>query len=161
MPYVGTGILVSPNVVLTCAHNVYYGEKKKEHKEVRFYLKQHGLIKEYFEVEKHYYPEQFREGDNHAGVIFDFALLKLKNRVSGMKKFVPLCTDYHDLELDDKSCLEIHGYPVNCMVEENGSQAIYQHGLKAAGRLVEIREEKKAVYHKISSLGGQSGAPIL
>jgi V8-like Glu-specific endopeptidase len=134
--YIGTGILVSSNVVLACAHNIYDGKKKKEHKELRFYLKQHGSIKEFFEVEKRYYPEQFRENKNHVEVHLDYALLKLKNKVPKMTRFVPLCTDYCDLELDDKSCLEIHGYPASFMVKENGSQAIYQHGFRAAGRFV-------------------------
>jgi V8-like Glu-specific endopeptidase len=74
--YMGTGILISSNVVLTCAHNVYGKDKKSDFKEVRFYLRQHGPIREYFEVEEHYYPDEFREKPGSAKD--DYALLKLK-----------------------------------------------------------------------------------
>ena len=52
--YFGTGFLVGPNIVLTCAHNcysVFHGKAR----EITFYPALNGLKGESFEVKKIYY----------------------------------------------------------------------------------------------------------
>lgn len=34
VPCIGTGFLIGPNIVLTCAHNVYQSNIKKDHEEI-------------------------------------------------------------------------------------------------------------------------------
>jgi V8-like Glu-specific endopeptidase len=46
----GTGILISRNLVLTCAHNVINLERKILFKKIYFYPGQHGLLTKAYEV---------------------------------------------------------------------------------------------------------------
>ena len=54
----GTGFLIAPNVVLTCAHNLYdYDIKKKPFFEIKFYPAAKGLEAQEYKVKKIYYKK--------------------------------------------------------------------------------------------------------
>jgi V8-like Glu-specific endopeptidase len=44
----GTAVLISPNLILTCAHNIYDKEKRIEYKDFKFYLAVHGECDLYY-----------------------------------------------------------------------------------------------------------------
>jgi V8-like Glu-specific endopeptidase len=105
---IGTGTLISPNLVLTCAHNIFLHTTGDVQKEIRFYPRQYGLLQAHFEVETYFFPEEFRE-KNCAS--YDYALLKLREKVSDFEMILPLCVDYRQLHLTENAELTICGYP--------------------------------------------------
>ena len=56
----GTGCLISPNIVLTAAHNIYNTRMRAYNKNFLFYLAACGELKNPFSVEAVYVPEGFR-----------------------------------------------------------------------------------------------------
>jgi V8-like Glu-specific endopeptidase len=74
----GTGYLISPNLVLTGANAIYSIFKGREYENFRFYPKQWGVLENYIEVEAYFFPEKYME---RGSVIYDYALLKLKEKV--------------------------------------------------------------------------------
>jgi hypothetical protein len=96
----GTGTLVSPNLVLTCGHNIFNKKfGKHQHDSAKdyfiekfcFYPGHSGELREGYEVESYFLPEEFPGHPKEAK--YDYALLKLKSRVP-CTKFTPLCFDY-------------------------------------------------------------------
>jgi V8-like Glu-specific endopeptidase len=88
---VGTGSLIGPNVVLTCAHNVFQKKIKKDHTDIEFLpasiareMKNSYDSGQGFRVKKAIVPSQYREMDcnsneeTNQGLIFDFAVLILE-----------------------------------------------------------------------------------
>ena len=55
----GSGCLIGPRIVLTCAHNIYH-EKKKEATDVKFSPAVKSNLGESFPVKNCYYPEEFK-----------------------------------------------------------------------------------------------------
>lgn len=53
----GTGILISRNLVLTCAHNIFNATKRILFKELSFYPGQHGLLTNPHRVESYMFPK--------------------------------------------------------------------------------------------------------
>lgn len=86
---IGTGSLIGPNVVLTCAHNVFQANIKKDHTDIEFLPApiaretKNGPGKG-FKVKKSIVPSQYREMDyncpdlTNQGLLFDFAVLILE-----------------------------------------------------------------------------------
>jgi hypothetical protein len=96
----GTGTLVFPNLVLTCAHNIVsrrFGKSRKDGlkdclaKHLRFYIGQSGELHDDYEVESYFLLGEFK-GQPKSAEHYD-ALLKLKPRVP-CTKLMPLCFDY-------------------------------------------------------------------
>ena len=91
---IGTGSLIGPNVVLTCAHNVFQAKIKKDHTDIEFLPASIAREMENgydsgkgFKVKKAIVPIQYREMDcdsnesneeTNQGLIFDFAVLILE-----------------------------------------------------------------------------------
>lgn len=71
----GTGILISPDLVLTCAHNIYNKFSGELHREIKFYHGQCGVMEKHCEIDDFFFPGKF-----HLNPIIshDYALLKLK-----------------------------------------------------------------------------------
>ena len=44
----GTGMLISPNLVLTAAHNLYNSTTGEEHTDFKFYPGQNGTLTKYY-----------------------------------------------------------------------------------------------------------------
>ena len=104
--FFGTGILISPDIVLTVAHNIVDRPGMKARVDIRFYRGQCGILDKYHEVEKFYVPEAYRQNASAAN---DYALLKLKDRVNA-DNFIPLSANHN---LNKESILTILGYPAD------------------------------------------------
>ena len=70
----GTGVLISPNLVLTAAQNVWSRRTKNENIELTFHPGQHGELREGKKVERIFYPQGFK---NKESIEEDYAFLKL------------------------------------------------------------------------------------
>ena len=59
LQYKGTGCLISPNIVLTCAHNIYKRKLKQKVNDMKFKPGFNGKVGKFFNVKKAYYPEEY------------------------------------------------------------------------------------------------------
>lgn len=59
----GSGVLISPDLVLTAAHNVWYRNKKQENFNIKFYPKLCGSLKSSlsYSCSVVFYPEKHKE----------------------------------------------------------------------------------------------------
>ena len=96
------------------------------------------------------------------GVTHDYALLKLKEPVAGAKDFAPLSESIGQINQKE---LIILGYPAKDNYKPTTLQRknfnVDQFGAAETGKVKEVLLEKGEIKHKISTLPGQSGAPII
>ena len=80
----GTGILVSKNLVLTCAHNIHCkAYQNKIFPSIYFLPAQYGDMEQFLEVEDTRSPDEYREAASWTlRKVYDYALLKLKVSVN-------------------------------------------------------------------------------
>ena len=83
----GTGILISPNLVLTVAHNVYNCETNEVFQNLRFYYRQSGKLGKANKVCDIFVPGKYGFKPN---AVNDYALLKLSEKIN-VSNFIPLC----------------------------------------------------------------------
>ena len=103
----GTGMLISNNLVLSCAHNIVNRQRKiKLDEKILFYPGQQGPLQDYYEVENYYLPLEYGQYRKNFRQ-FDYAILKLKRPVKE-NKFIELSGDLRGIE---KATLSINGYP--------------------------------------------------
>jgi hypothetical protein len=92
---IGTGCLIGPNVILTCAHNVFQVKTKKYHTGIEFIpapIARELNSREYagkgFKVREIIVPEQYRKMDDYfldeinRGYFFDIAVLILETELN-------------------------------------------------------------------------------
>ena len=70
----GSGVLISPNLVLTAAHNVWCQNFGNKNINLKFYPGQRGFLQNPCECEIIYYPTKY---ESRQEAQFDYALLKL------------------------------------------------------------------------------------
>ena len=74
----GTGTLISSNIVLTTAHNLYNRNTGEFYYDFKFYPGANGVLEEYYEVEDFFIPGKYVLNPSTSN---DYALLKLKEKV--------------------------------------------------------------------------------
>ena len=76
--FYGTGLLISPNLVLTSAHNIY-GFKPSA---IKYSNRQSGVLNKFCDVEDFFVPDLFKEKKFRTFPRVDMALLKLKDKIA-------------------------------------------------------------------------------
>ena len=99
--------MISPNLVLTVAHNIYNRQTGEIYKDFKFYPQQFGKLEDPYEIEDFFFPWKFCLDPD---VSNDYALLKLKKRKQ-MEKFIPLSGNL--AELRNRKKVSIYGYPAD------------------------------------------------
>jgi V8-like Glu-specific endopeptidase len=159
-PGVGTGILISPDLVLTAAHNLWYNGKGNDN--FRFYIAHNGLLGQtYCKVKDKYFPKEFTKKRNN--LTHDYAILRLTEKTD-VKEFIDLKGDLSDVNQVHE--IAIYGYPAEERkykdLRDRYGFELQQCGLIREKDIIEnIDREQGHIYHKISTVKGQSGAPIL
>jgi V8-like Glu-specific endopeptidase len=78
---VGSGVLISRDLILTAAHNLYDKDLRKENEEFKFYLGACGTAEKYYELEDWRYLTEFSTCPTNERLEFDYALIKLKQPI--------------------------------------------------------------------------------
>jgi V8-like Glu-specific endopeptidase len=109
---VGSGVLISPNLVLTAAHNVYDKNYQSEHDNFKVYQGADGVAKKYYEVESKRYLPAFKDCPKSGRIEFDYALLKLKDSIP-FDRYMPLSAicEHCLMENNNQTALQIYGFP--------------------------------------------------
>ena len=103
----GTGLLISPDLVLTCAHVIINNEYNAPYPRIYFYPGQYGEFKNCYEIEDFKIPEEYT--DKKPGYkSYDYALLKLSKRIED-NEFIQLCSSVAGEE--ETAYFSIFGYP--------------------------------------------------
>ena len=71
-------MLISPNLVLTCAHNICNKRTGDYYIKFKFYPGQAGLLDHPLDVEEVFFPREYLDSSN---ILYDYALLKLYSRI--------------------------------------------------------------------------------
>jgi V8-like Glu-specific endopeptidase len=87
--YHGTAFLLSSDLLLTAAHNVYSRKSKKPYRRLKFYLSTKGVGDHHYEVEAFKFLDEYRNATNSDSYKYDYAVLKLKSGV-GYQQYMPL-----------------------------------------------------------------------
>ena len=99
----GSGLLISRNLVLTCAHNFYHNGQRVADGLFSVYPGLCGRVGEGYKIEACFIPEIYPKTRT---VEFDYALVKLTKMVPA-DSFLPLSADFQD----ESHRLAIYGYP--------------------------------------------------
>lgn len=74
----GTGVLISKDIVLTSAHNIFDKKGNTRFVGFKFCLPTNGVADLFYAVEDFRYPPQFETCPQTRKLQFDYALVKLK-----------------------------------------------------------------------------------
>lgn len=74
----GTGLLVSKNLVLTCAHNLYNNLSRIKDELLEVYPGHCGTLERHFKVEKSFVPLKYQQKPIKGNTAYDYAILKLR-----------------------------------------------------------------------------------
>ena len=104
----GTGILISPNLVLTANFNILNTQTCDLFENIKFYLGNDNSEKRAYDIEDVYVPD--RTFINRKKTIFAYGLLKLKEKVNATD-FIPLNADSKNIGQGPR--LGLFGYPLD------------------------------------------------
>jgi len=148
--YLGTGTLISSNIVLTCAHNVYDLEYKYEYSNIEFFpALNDGVYLHSSKVKKICYPEEYTKYhmDNEYRFQYDYAILFLEENYEDNYGYFGI--KIHSDEMIDSE-FSLYGYPGD---KEFGTQLWGMEGT------VQVTDSLYT-YNTIDTSGGQSGSAL-
>jgi V8-like Glu-specific endopeptidase len=164
---IGTGCLIGPNVVLTCAHNVYQVDIRKDHQEIEFIpapisreIKSKEYSKKGFSVKEIIVPDQYKNMDRslrdeyNQGHLFDMAVLILDPQLNLEEYFGSLSYNFDWEEspfiknIEIMKGLELIGFPRVAYIHQ-----FYQFLCSAVSA-------KNFMLYSLSTLPGSSGSPL-
>lgn len=142
---VGTGAMVYSDVLLTCAHNMYWYDQGKAAKEMRIYVQQNS---ESF-GETYYYPQSWKlppEYINSKNIDYDWCVVKTQDPIGNITSWFGYGTS---ASITGKY-ISVSGYP-----DIEGKRYFQYQGSGAMKSISDYRFE-----HNVDTEGGQSGAPV-
>ncbi|MGT2910411.1 trypsin-like serine protease [Streptococcus cameli] len=147
--YVGSGVMIAPNLILTVAHNVYNQRTKKWAKSVTAAPARNGGETPYgkFEAANYYVLRTYTTEGNVVPSNYDIAVIKLTKNVPSSVGYLPISKTVSRNER-----LQVPGYPAY-----TSSKARYMH--TSFGKADGI--SSKQISHTVDTEGGNSGSPIL
>ena len=103
----GSGILISKNLVLTCAHNLYWLGQRVNNNLFSIYPGLDGKLERAYKIEACYIPEEYPKAPKNKNIEYDYALIKLTEMVPS-NNFLPLSGVFTNIGQK----LAIYGYPL-------------------------------------------------
>ena len=163
---VGSGVLLSRNIVLTAAHILYDKDANCEYDRAGYkvYVGAIGEAEAYYKVEDWRFPDEYRSCEQDSKLKSDFALLKLSSEAS--------CDEFVEVSLPcecvfgrrEEVRLKVYGYPHRNnykLLDEFGRIKLSQFGLSLDRSIVSVEADKFVLSHRVSTLSGQSGCPVV
>lgn len=152
----GCGLLISPNLVLTSAHNIYDTSKAEEFYDISFCPSHEGFSDESYSAEQFFYPPEYKL---HPHLNCDFALIKL-NRIAKREEYIYLSEDISKFKRNvSASKLAVFGYSSESQksvsMTDNRSDCS-QWGLVKEGKVQEIKHHHGSIAHFVANFGGKS-----
>ena len=146
----GTGTLISPNLVLTVAHNVFNHASRQTFGDFKFYYRQCGTLEKYHEVVDYFFPSEFKNSREAAN---DYAILKLKDKIN-VSDFIPLWSG--EKIVTNEAEISIFGYPTTLNNYEPTNRKseklkVFQFGLTISGIETAVRKDQSDIVHTIST----------
>ena len=147
--YHGTGCLIGPRIVLTCAHNIY-DPKFNEPTDLNFYPAVNGKDGKGFPVKKFYYPPEYKTKTGMERSKYDIGVLELEENIS--EEYGYFGIDASEKNAEEMMKAETCGYPGN-----KPDRTMWH----AVGPVEELDED--FLYYSIPTVTvkGQSGSPII
>jgi glutamyl endopeptidase len=149
---VGSGTMIGPNMVLTCAHNVYDRKVGIAFNQayMRFYLGINGTKAIYgtAKIKSVYFPEEYKRDKNE-----DYALLILNQEKGNFSGYFEIYEGSKDNLVNVSASL--YGYPA-----QMPGQSKYDHTLWGMEGPFEIDQYNDIIYHQIDTTHGQSESPL-
>ena len=75
--FYGSGYLIGPKIVLTCAHNLYDDEEKINYKDVKFSPAAEGTNGRTYNAKFVYFPEEYKNLNKKDRNEYDFGIIEL------------------------------------------------------------------------------------
>ena len=150
---VGTGFLLASNLVLTVAHNLYSRERKSFLTNLVFYPGVSGEHnqKNGLKVVDWRLPQEYISAEGLDPIKYDYALLKLEGHVEGAE-FLELGVNYKEVEEQ----VGIIGYrSPSCSLDTAMQSCLWK------SNCCNVESNGEVLRHQLSTLGGNSGSPIL
>jgi V8-like Glu-specific endopeptidase len=85
----GSAALISPNLILTVAHNIYDKSYQHENDFFKFYLGVDGVAEQFYEVESYRFMSEYKTCPPSSKMENDYALMKLKTPID-FKEYLSL-----------------------------------------------------------------------
>ena len=154
IPFVGTGALISPNVVLTCAHNIYDHQSKTAIHRITAAPGQAGLNQKPFgiiDAARAFVPQEFMQSET-SRLEFDYAALILREPVGNdTGHFGIIEASIADLVEHN---IHLTGFPALANFEFGTGKAMLHHAAPFRNL------EGGVISHFADASGGNSGSPL-
>ena len=155
---IGTGTLISSNLVLTSAYIVYDNEKNERYINHEFYIGlEDGIYRGSSKVKNFFFADEYKDNKNYNQNDEDYALLILEKDLGNKFGYMGLAPDY---QIKDDSTYCLYGYPAE---KRNSSGAHEQWGMDASKKGITLDSETNLLKYKYTAFdtsAGQSGSGL-